>query len=346
MWLPPMWTVRSGLRACRSNSRGAFATCSRIQSGSSLTSWPSTFWPAASSRRSSARAARREVDAELADDAPPAALELLHRRLVEDLVARHLVDQHGSLLPVVVRGHVPSPVSPVSRISSGRPSFAAARSACARSSARRLLREPDDPLVVAEVVVAQLRVAVEPEPAPDDAVEAAHEEVGEEVRPRLVLRRRRPRSSAAPGEPRQVVERAARAAVGVATTTSSPSPPRRPRRGSARAGCAAPAAAAAPRGPSRAASRSASTWSASAPHATTTVRHPGNASWSMNRSLKSVRPGELDVLDLVEHRVRGGALGHRERGDLRALAGDVPGRRRCARAAASARARSSPRSPR
>src|SRR5438105_7634733 len=53
---------------------------------------------------------------------------------------------------------------------------------------RRLLREPDAFLVVAKVVVAQLRVAVEPEPAPDDAVEAADEEVGEEVRRRLVLR--------------------------------------------------------------------------------------------------------------------------------------------------------------
>ena len=52
---------------------------------------------------------------------------------------------------------------------------------------RRLLREPDDLLVVAEVVVAQLGVAVEPETAHDDAVEAADEEVGEEVRRRLVL---------------------------------------------------------------------------------------------------------------------------------------------------------------
>ena len=36
----------SGLRAWMSNSRGALATCSRMNSGSSLTLLPSTFWPA------------------------------------------------------------------------------------------------------------------------------------------------------------------------------------------------------------------------------------------------------------------------------------------------------------
>jgi hypothetical protein len=35
-----------------------------------------------------------ELDSELADDAPPAALQLLQRRLVEDLESRQLVDQH------------------------------------------------------------------------------------------------------------------------------------------------------------------------------------------------------------------------------------------------------------
>ena len=39
---------------------------------------------------------------------------------------------------------------------------------------------------MAEVVVAQLRVAVEPEPAPDDAVETADEEVGQEIRAGLL----------------------------------------------------------------------------------------------------------------------------------------------------------------
>ncbi len=52
MWLPPMWTLCAGLRAWRSNSAGAFATCSRIQSGSNLTTWPSTCWPAARNRSS------------------------------------------------------------------------------------------------------------------------------------------------------------------------------------------------------------------------------------------------------------------------------------------------------
>ncbi len=47
MCLPPMWTVFSGLRAARSNSRGALATCSSTNSGSRKTFSPSTFWPAA-----------------------------------------------------------------------------------------------------------------------------------------------------------------------------------------------------------------------------------------------------------------------------------------------------------
>ena len=37
----------------------------------------------------------QEVDAELAHDPAPAAVELLHRRVVEDLVPRELVDQQG-----------------------------------------------------------------------------------------------------------------------------------------------------------------------------------------------------------------------------------------------------------
>ena len=63
------------------------------------------------------------------------------------------------------------------------------RSAAARSSERRLLREPDDARVMAEVRVAQLRVAVEPERADDAALEGAHEEVGQEVRAGLLGQR-------------------------------------------------------------------------------------------------------------------------------------------------------------
>ena len=180
-------TVRSGFRACRSNSAGAFATCSRIQSGSSFTSSPSTFCPACS--KYVERLGVQELDPELADDPAPAALELRQRELVEDLVPRHVVDQHASSWRSMSRSSACSrPASPVSRTSSGSPSVAAARSACARSAGGRLLREPDDLRVVAEVVVAELRVTVEPEPADDDAVEAADEEVGEEVRAGLVLR--------------------------------------------------------------------------------------------------------------------------------------------------------------
>ena len=52
MCLLPMWMLFAGLRAWMSNSRGAFATCSRIQSGSSLTRSPSTSCPAASNAAS------------------------------------------------------------------------------------------------------------------------------------------------------------------------------------------------------------------------------------------------------------------------------------------------------
>ena len=41
-----MCTLWAGLRACTSNSRGALATCSSTNSGSSFTTSPSTCWPA------------------------------------------------------------------------------------------------------------------------------------------------------------------------------------------------------------------------------------------------------------------------------------------------------------
>jgi hypothetical protein len=43
------------------------------------------------------RLGEHELDAQLADDPPPAAIEHLHRVLAEDLVARHCVDEHGSV---------------------------------------------------------------------------------------------------------------------------------------------------------------------------------------------------------------------------------------------------------
>src|SRR5581483_12372400 len=71
----------------------------------------------------------QELDPEVAHDAAPAALELLHRELVEDLVPRHLVDQHR-----IFSSSRSSPMTPVSRTSSGSCRSAAARSAPARSS--------------------------------------------------------------------------------------------------------------------------------------------------------------------------------------------------------------------
>ena len=49
------------------------------------------------------RLGQQELDPELGDDPPPAAVEHVHRVLAEDLVARHRVDEHGWLLAVVGR---------------------------------------------------------------------------------------------------------------------------------------------------------------------------------------------------------------------------------------------------
>ena len=124
--------------------------------------------------------------------------------------------------------------------------MAAARSACGAQLGRRALREPDDPLVVAEVVVPQLRVAVEAEAAHDDPVEGADEEVGQVVRARLVAVERAGEELVAVRalEPRVAVESAARAAVRVGDDDVVVARrARRPRRRSARDGCAARAAA-------------------------------------------------------------------------------------------------------
>ena len=46
MLSPPNVRLRAGLRAVNGNSRGAFATCSSTNAGSSFTRSPSTVWPA------------------------------------------------------------------------------------------------------------------------------------------------------------------------------------------------------------------------------------------------------------------------------------------------------------
>ena len=89
MFLPPIGTERSGFRACNVNSAGAFATCSRIQSGSNLDELALDVLPGLAEVVE--RFLVQELDPELAHDPPPASLQLLHRRFVEDLVARQLV---------------------------------------------------------------------------------------------------------------------------------------------------------------------------------------------------------------------------------------------------------------
>ena len=81
------------------------------------------------------------------------------------------------------------PASPTSRTSSGSPRRPRRRCAAPRSR-RPALREPDHAAVVAEVVVAQLGVAVEAELADHGVLERAREEVGEEVRAGLLVERR------------------------------------------------------------------------------------------------------------------------------------------------------------
>ena len=95
-----MCGVCAGLRACRSNSRGAFATCSRIEVGVE----PDAVLvlddlPGAAQQLD--RLGQQELDPELGDDPPPAAVEHRHRVLAEDLVARHRVDEQAGLLRCV-----------------------------------------------------------------------------------------------------------------------------------------------------------------------------------------------------------------------------------------------------
>ena len=90
----PMCTLLAGLRAWTSNECGAFATCSRMKSGSSQTLSPSVRMPCGGEELD--RLGQQELDAELADDPLPAPLERLDRVRREDLVARQLVDEHAA----------------------------------------------------------------------------------------------------------------------------------------------------------------------------------------------------------------------------------------------------------
>ncbi len=81
MWSPPMCAVCAGLRACSSNSRGAFATCSRIALG--VEPDPVLVLDdLAGAAQQLDRLGQQELDPELGHDPPPAAVEHLHRVLL------------------------------------------------------------------------------------------------------------------------------------------------------------------------------------------------------------------------------------------------------------------------
>ena len=294
MWSPPMCTLRSGLRAWRSNSRGAFATCSSRKSGSSFTRCPETSWPA---RRKSSRASslrNSTPSSETIRRQPPSSVAIASSERISYRGIRLISTSAASLVEQPLERGL-EPAARPSRAPRAAGRAARLRAPPAGAAPRSALREPDDPRVVAEVVVAELRVAVEPEPAHDDAVEAADEEVGQVVGAGLVVQRARPsRRARSSGRPRAARSPSSAPRVpqsAYATThVGRRRPPSRPPRGSARAGCAARAAADAPRASQPRRRAIASTWSASAPQATTTRVMPGTPSWSTNRSLKSVRP--------------------------------------------------------
>ena len=95
--------VDASARGCApamSNSRGALATCSRMNSGSKRTRFSSsTICPAARRSLDAPRGAGTRCPSS-DDDPPPAAVEHLHRVLAEDLVAGHRVDEHSCALLV------------------------------------------------------------------------------------------------------------------------------------------------------------------------------------------------------------------------------------------------------
>ncbi len=89
---PPSRTLCSGLRAWRSNSAGASATCSSTNSGSRN---DDLALDALAGRPEQVDRLRViECDADVGEDAAPAALERRDRVGVEDLVARHPIPEH------------------------------------------------------------------------------------------------------------------------------------------------------------------------------------------------------------------------------------------------------------
>ena len=93
-----MWMVFAGLRACTSNSRGAFATCSRTNSGSRKTVCPSTFWPA-SRNSASARSLSNSTPISVTSRRHPAsslAIASSERISYLGIVLRNICDLHAT----------------------------------------------------------------------------------------------------------------------------------------------------------------------------------------------------------------------------------------------------------
>ena len=92
-----MWTLCAGLRAGRSNSRGRLRDLLEDEVGVEADA-VLALDDLAGGAQDLDRLGQQELDAELADDPPPAAIEHLHRVLAEDLVARQCIDEHPVLL--------------------------------------------------------------------------------------------------------------------------------------------------------------------------------------------------------------------------------------------------------
>ena len=300
-----------------------------------------------------------ELDAELGDDAPPAAIERRHRVLRQDLVAGQLVLDHAlsfrSGRRIVTRPETRAsswrsrPASPTSRSSSGSPSRVAAAAAAARNEGVGLCASHRTRRVVAEIGVAQLRVTIEAErprrrcarrcargSRSGSTCRAARRSASAHLLERRKRRSRcRPRGASTP-VPRSTASscpRVPQSAYATASAVVAAAEPRRARvdgrRDPLRAGCGAPAAAGGRRAASRAVRAIALTWSASAPQETTPTR--------LQRSCREGQlleeevvvvgvAGGLDVLDLVEQRRGGMPLG-----DARAPRSSLPRRRRSLR---------------